>query len=65
MAIIEIQKEIWLETPKGQGIAHFLMDNGPEADLYWIVALENGECWTFANPDIRFCKNITLGREND
>lgn len=60
--ILEIQKEIWLETPKGLGIAHFLIDSGPESHLKWVVFLQNGECWTFENPLVKADKNITLGR---
>ena len=50
-------------TPKGNALAHFVLDYGPEFDLHWTVFLErNGECWTFNNREIRACKNITLGR---
>lgn len=31
--ILEITQLIWLTTPKGQAIAKFLIDYGPEADL--------------------------------
>lgn len=50
-------------TPKGEGFAHFLIDYGPESDLYWTVFItETGEIWTFANKLVRASKNITLGR---
>lgn len=50
-------------TPKGSGLAHILIDYGPEFDLLWTVFLDdNGECWTFGNRDVRAAKNITLGR---
>lgn len=53
-----------LVTPKGKGLAYYLIDYGPEHDLFWIVFLDsNGECWTFKNPDIRAQRNITQGRE--
>lgn len=61
--ILEIEKEIWLDTPKGLGLAHFIIDNGVEADLQWVCFIQDtGECWTFCNPDIRASKNIALGR---
>lgn len=61
--ILEIQKEIWFDTPKGIGIAHFLIDNGVESDLQWVVFItKTGECWTFSNKDVLATKNITLGR---
>ena len=62
-AMIQLNPPIPLMTAKGQGLAHFLLDYGPEFDLFWTVFLdETGECWTFNNRDIRACKNITLGR---
>jgi len=31
--------------------------------LYWVVFLQNGEIWTFANYEVRACKNVTIGRD--
>jgi hypothetical protein len=51
-------------TPKGNGLAHLVIDYGPEHNLLWVVFLDNGgECWTYANQDIRAQINITMGRE--
>lgn len=62
--ILEIRQLIWLHTPKGQGIAKFLIDNGPESDLQWVVFIqETREVWTFSNWDVRTEPNITLGRK--
>lgn len=62
--ILEIQQLIWLQTPKGQGIAKFLIDYGPESDLYWVCFIhETSEVWTFSNEEVRACANISLGRE--
>lgn len=62
--ILEITQLIWLQTPKGQGIAKFLIDYGPESDLYWVVFVSDSkEIWTFANYDVKLCDNITLGRK--
>ena len=61
--ILEIQQLLWLETPKGQAVAKFLIDYGPESDLYWVCFVnEIKEIWTFANYDVRLSTNITLGR---
>ena len=61
--LLQLDPPLPLETPKGSGFAHVLIDYGPEHDLYWTVFLdESGECWTFSNEDIRFCKNVTIGR---
>ena len=49
--------------PEGEGFAHFLIDYGPESDLYWtIFVTDTGEIWTYANKHVRASKNITLGR---
>ncbi len=62
--IIQLNPPIPITTPKGKGIAHFLIDYGPEHHLNWVVMLDlNGECWTFQNPEIRAQRNITAGRE--
>lgn len=61
--IHEIKQLIWLETPKGQGVAKFLIDYGVESDLYWVVFItDTSECWTFANYDVKISNNVTLGR---
>lgn len=52
-----------LETPRGRGLAHMVIDYGVEADLMWVVFLDcDGSCWTVANPEIRIQKNWTIGR---
>ena len=61
--LLQLNPPIPLLTPKGAGLAHFLVDYGPEFDLHWTVFLDDsGECWTFGNREIRAQKNITLGR---
>ena len=61
--ILQLKPPLPLKTPKGEGFAHFLIDYGPESDLYWTVfTTETGEIWTLANKEVRACKNITLGR---
>jgi hypothetical protein len=53
---------IAVETPKGDGLAAFLIDYGLESDLYFVVFLENREIWTFATNKVRLKSNITAGR---
>jgi hypothetical protein len=63
MAIVQLNPPLPLVTPKGEGLAHMVIDYGPEHNLFWVVFIDaTGECWTYANPDIRAQKNITLGR---
>ena len=62
--ITQLNPPLPLITPRGKGLAHFVIDYGPEHHLMWTVFLdENGECWTFANPRIRATNNTTMGRE--
>lgn len=43
-----------MNTPKGEGFAHLLIDYGPESDLYWtVLIIETGEIWTYANRYVR------------
>lgn len=61
--MLQLNPPLPLKTPKGDGLAHFLLDYGPESDLYWTVFIAaTGEIWTFANREVRADKNITLGR---
>lgn len=61
--ILQLNPAIPLDTPRGPGLAHLVIDEGIESHLLWVVFLDsNGECWTFANPEIRAQKNSTAGR---
>lgn len=61
--MLQLNPPIPMNTPKGEGFAHILLDYGPESDLYWTVLItETGEIWTYANKYVRASKNITLGR---
>lgn len=62
--IIRLHPAIPVLTPKGKALAHFLIDEGVECNLKWVCFQDDtGECWTFANPQIRAQKNLTQGRE--
>lgn len=61
--IIQLNPPIPLKTPKGEGLAWFMIDYGQEFDNMWVVAIDkNGEIWTFQNREVRAIKNITMGR---
>ena len=63
MTLTQLNPPIPLQTPRGPGLAHFVIDYGPESHLMWTVFLDaSGECWTFQNPEIRAATNISLGR---
>lgn len=61
--MLQLDPPIPIETPKGSGWAHILIDYGPESHLYWVCFIDDsGECWTFDNTKVRAQKNISLGR---
>lgn len=61
--ILQLNPPLPVTTPKGDGLAHLVIDYGAEHHLMWVVWLDaSGECWTYPNPEIRACKNVTMGR---
>lgn len=61
--MIQLNPPLPMETPKGKGYAHFLMDYSQEHHLMWVVFIDDtGECWTFQNPEVRLQMNYTMGR---
>ncbi len=63
--ILQLNPPIPMQTPKGQGYAHFLVDRGLELDNEWIVFQDSGEIWSFLNREVRLEKNITYGRRDN
>lgn len=64
--MLQLNPPLPLKTPKGDGLAHFVIDYGPEHDLVWVVFIDRtGECWSFSNSSVRAVKNITMGRTLD
>ena len=61
--ICQLNPPIPVNTPKGKGLAHLVIDYGPEHNLLWTIFLDaTAECWTFSNTEIRARTNITMGR---
>jgi hypothetical protein len=61
--ITQLNPPLPLSTPKGSGLAHFVIDYGPEADLMWVVFMDaDGACWSVPNPEIRMQFNWSMGR---
>lgn len=68
MALLQLKPTIWLQTPKGPGLAHFVIDYGEEHDLLWVVFDDaTGEIWCWPNPQVRAMTNVSLDakRQND
>lgn len=60
---MQLSPPLWLETPLGIGLAHFLDSPSLEHSLYWIVFDEKtGRIWRWPNERVRAAKNITLDR---
>jgi len=63
--ITQLNPPIPLVTPKGTGWAFFMIERSQEHHIEWVVFLDdNGQCWTFANPEIRLQTNYTMMRRN-
>lgn len=70
-SMLRLDPPMWVEvvdghTPKGLGLAHVLFDYGFETNLTWLVVMNDGhhagEAWCVENPNLRFCRNMTVGR---
>lgn len=63
---IQLDEPIPLETTRGYGYAHFIIDLGSEHNLQWVTLISDpphtGEWWTLDNSEVRGTKNSTLQR---
>lgn len=63
MTIFQLNPPLPISTPKGNGVAWLVINEGVEHNLQWVVAIDTtGEVWTFDNTKVRAQKNITMGR---
>ncbi len=63
--LTQLNPPLPMETPKGSGLAHFVIDYGAESHLMWVVFMDQGgACWTVPNPEVRMQCNWTLGRRD-
>ena len=61
--ITRLDPPLPLSTPKGPALAYFLIDYSFDHHLCWVCFVKaTGECWTFANPEIRLEANQTAGQ---
>ena len=61
--ILQLNPPLPLDTPRGNALAHLVIDYGPEHDLQWVCFGQDGEIWTWRNPKVRAESNVTMGRE--
>lgn len=59
--IHEIEQTIWLDTPKGEARAKFLIFNGDDSDIEWVCFYPDGTIWCWLNFEVRVVKNVTMG----
>ena len=61
--LTQLNPPLPLETSKGPGWAHFVIDYGPESALLWVVFMDtDGARWTVPNFEVRLSYNWTIGR---
>lgn len=61
--MMQLNPQIPLKTPKGNGQAIMVIDYSEEHDLKWVVILDDGgEIWAFKNSEVRGFENKTMGR---
>jgi hypothetical protein len=62
--MLQLNPPLPVNTSKGRGLAHILIDYGCEQSLIWVTALENGQMWCVPNHELRAEANWTMGRPN-
>ena len=61
--MLQLNPPLPMDTVRGPGLAHFVIDYGPESHLMWVVFLDaDGACWTIPNPEVRLQANWSLQR---
>ena len=61
--ILQLDPPLPMETSRGAGLAHFMIDYGPESHLMWVVFMNaDGACWTVPNPEVRMQANWSMQR---
>lgn len=61
--LTQLNPPLPMDTSKGPGLAHFVIDYGIESHLFWVVFMDaDGACWTIPNPEIRMQMNWSLPR---
>lgn len=62
--ILQLKPPLWMQTPRGLSLCHFLIDYGIDFDLVWVCFDQaTGESWCVDNSDVRIAWNQTIGRE--
>ncbi|HMG14721.1 MAG TPA: hypothetical protein VK590_04700 [Saprospiraceae bacterium] len=63
MSILQLDPQIPMTTPKGEGYAIAMLDYSQDHDILFVIVInETGEIWTLPNSQVRAVKNISMGR---
>src|SRR5271168_2327847 len=65
MNAIQLNPTVPMVTARGPGFAFIMINPSDDHHVQWVVGLDNGEIWTFQNPEVRLQTNITMGRTSD
>lgn len=58
--MLQLNPEIWVETPLGEGLAFVIIDYGLNHNTCWVVALKlDGQVKHFDSNDIKISHNHT------
>lgn len=61
--MLQLNPPLPVDTPSGKGLAHILIDYGPEDHLLWVVFQDDtGEIWAWPNHQVRARNNPSMGR---
>jgi hypothetical protein len=61
--ITQLSPPLPLCCPKGNGLAHLVIDYGAEHDLIWVIFIDDtGEVWSYQNREVKAQHNVTMGR---
>lgn len=62
MSITQLDPPLYLTTPLGPSVAHFIWNTGQDEIFYGCFQEETCECWWWPNHKIRLCTNLSEGR---
>lgn len=62
--MLQLNPEIWVMTPKGEGLAFLVTDYGLDHNKVFSVLLQGGDVLDFDLKDVRRCENATYGLIN-
>jgi len=59
--VVQLNPELWMMTPKGEGLAFLVTDYGLDHNKIFTIMLNHGEILDFDLRDCRRCENPSFG----